>query len=280
MGVLAQQVRGDERTAELAAKNEKEVQFVPDEIRQWAEENPVHIFNVSPYSHTIQHPAVGFLTIPACKEGKRYSEPAVLKGMIPYGVCTDMKTVEIRQESGKFMACDLLGIGPFKQASNSLFQLGVFIASNDTFDAKDIVSTKVANGRDGKPIFLSLPRWVSRGQNAEKPSEKELAQANELFLQHDFRLIAEADGFWNEGPDGQKNIVKNHREALNRRGQLREWAKPLQSLIDCPGCGDKVSPSVVVHKCGAVFNWDKAIELGIKRAEDRPEPNKSNAKRN
>jgi len=65
-----------------------------------------------------------------------------------------------------------------------------------------------------------------------------------------------------------------HREALLRRGQTRGWSDPLRDdVIACPGCQENIKPGVVVHTCGSVLDWDKAIALGIKKAEDRPKKN-------
>lgn len=269
MGVNARQVRGDQRTDELAAKNDKEIQPVPEEMQRFAEDNPIYIRNVSPYPHKIEHPSVGVLMIPACKPGEKYSEAAVVPGLQPYGVPTDMQTVDIRHDSGRLFALDVLGLGPFRDQKNSLLAQGVFLCAGDTLDLNDRVPYKMA-----PKVVINVPRWVRTGKCPEEPTPKELADANKRFEAYDMSKIAEADRYWDAGPankeEGSNNIREEHRHALRRRGQTRPWDQPIQTLTDCPGCGEKVSPSVVVHKCGAVFNWDKAIALGIKREEDRP----------
>jgi len=270
MGVNATQVRGDERTDALAEMNRREVQYEPEEIVEYAEQNLIHIYNVSPYAHVIRHPSIGALTIPACPQGRQYSEAAVIKGTVPYGVPVDMKAVEIRRDSGRFFALDLLGVGPFKRQENSLLRWGVFIAADDTFDEKDVTNIRVATDKNGKPIMLSLPRWAKSGKLGKVPTKKELAKANERLAETDAALILEADEYWNQGPQHHINIVKQHREALRRRGQSRPWDQPIQTLTDCPGCQEKIKPGVVVHTCGAVLDWDRAIALGIKKASDRP----------
>lgn len=243
--------RGDQRTGELVARNEKEIQFIGDELLDFAAENLIHIFNISPYAQRIEHPLFGCLTIPACPEGKEYSDPSIIRGLVFNGVPVEMKTVEMRHESGRVCAVDLLGIGPFKSKANSLLKWGIFIAAEDTFDLKDVCEVTVARGRNNAPIKMQLPRWVKSGKLGINPTKKELAAANERFSETDFALIAEADQYWNDGPNEQKNITRMHREALTRRGQLREWSKPLQSLIDCPGCGEKIKPTILKHiACG------------------------------
>jgi hypothetical protein len=276
MGVNARQVRGDSRTEELAAKNDKEIQPEPLENEEYAATHLIHIFNVTPYQHQIEHPSVGTLMIPPCEEGQRYSKPAIILGTMPYGVPTDMTTVEIRRDSGKLFALDIVGVGPFKPRSKSLFQRGVFISSGDKLNLDDLVPYKTGRVR-GKDQYINVPRWVVKGDSPETPTQKELAAAEAIFEEWDKDLIKEGNRHWDEGPTiptarhmGHENISLLMREAARRRGQNLPWDKPIQTMTTCPGCGEMVSPLVVVHSCGAVFNWDKAIALGIKKEEDRP----------
>src|SRR5258707_10066689 len=80
----------------------------PKRMQQWADEHPVHIYNVSPYPIKYEHPLVGVLTIKGCESGEEYSEPCVIKGLLPHGVRLEMKGVEIRQEDGKEFVLDIL----------------------------------------------------------------------------------------------------------------------------------------------------------------------------
>jgi hypothetical protein len=263
MGINARQVRGDSRTEELQAKNDKEIMPVPEETLEYAESNVIHIFNVSPYSHKIEHPSVGVLVIPACKPGESCSEPAIVKGYQFYGVPTDMQTVEIRHDSGRLFALDVLGLGPFRDHKNSLVRQGVFIATGDTLDLNDLVPYRMA-----PKVVLNVPRWVKSGKTPSEPTQKELARANREFEAWDWEKIKEADRFWDAGPankeEGSNNIRAEHREALRRRGQTRPWDQPLQSLVDCPGCGEKVKPGIIMHHaCGYIFDMDKAIRAGM-----------------
>jgi hypothetical protein len=275
MPETVRQVRGDERTSDLAAMNEKEIFPASDELIEFSQRNPIYIFNVSTESFTLHHPLVGKLTINACKEGEAYSEPTILPGLIPNGVPVEMKTVELRHESGRQFVVDILGIGPFKKQDDSLLRRGVFIASDDTFDAADVTNIRLGKSN------LSLPRWVDMryGKCAKKPTKMELEKANQAVAQWDHAKIAEADRYWDNGPankeEGTGNIRAEHRLALRRRGQVRDWDKPQETLTDCQGCGEKIRPNVIVHTCGAVRDWDKAIALGMKKAEDRPQPKKS-----
>jgi hypothetical protein len=271
MPETVRQVRGDARTDELAALNAVEVPPMPEELEEWSARNPVYIFSVCPEPFAIEHPLVGKVTVPACKPGEQYSDPLVLPGLIPYGVRLEMKTAELRNESGRQFAVDILGIGQFKDARNSLIRRGVFIAAQDTFDAEDRVPMKL-----GRNITATLPRWVNTkyGKCAAKPTQKELERAHVQLATWDVAKIAEADRFWDNGPadkeQGQGNITAEHRQALRRRGQTRPWDQPIESLIACPGCQERIRPGVIVHNCGYVLDWDKAIAGGMRKAEDRP----------
>ena len=254
MGINAKQVRGDSRTEELQAKSDKEIQPVPAEITDFAEQNLISIFNVSPYAHKIEHPSVGVLLIPACKPGQRHSEAVTVKGMQPYGVPVDMMSVEIRHDSGRIFALDILGLGAFQNKANSLIRQGVVIATGDTLDLTDLVPYKMA-----PKVTLNVPRWVRTGKCPDEPTEKELKAAEQRFADWDFEKIQEADRYWDAGPsnkeEGSNNIRAEHREALRRRGQTRPWDQPLQTMGDCPGCGDKVKPGIRKHQaCGWRFD--------------------------
>lgn len=235
--------------------NAVEIAPQPEEIREYAETHQVCIYNVSPYQFVYQHPLVGKLVIKACPEGKPYSEPTIVKGLIPFGVRTDMKTAELRHESGKRFALDVLQIGPFMRREQSLVNAGVFIAASDTFNVD-------------RPLD-----WVKSGKCSDKPTLKELERAQEAFRKADEALIAAADKHWGEGPTqpttphmGHSNITPQMREACLRRGQNREWAKPLLSLIECPGCGEMVKPGIKKHvACGWRFDL-KGFEGEEKKA--------------
>lgn len=245
----AREVRGA-----LQGMNETHITPESPEISEYAEQNTIYIFNVGPYKHTIMHPLVGRLVIPACEEGQEYSAPATIRGMVPYAVMTEMgeagRKGELRHESGRMVALDLLGLGPYRHPDSDLTRWGVFIAANDSFDTKKTI--QLSTGPQGA---LNVPEWVRKGKLASKPTKAELAKANEALEKTDVALIREADAFWNKGPQEQQNISVQHREALRRRGQARPWDNPIQTMNDCPGCGEKVKPGVRKHvACGWRFD--------------------------
>lgn len=261
--------RGDERTEELIAKNDLELPPVPPELEEFAAANTIHIYNCSTDTFRVQHPLLGVVTIFGKEDGEEVSRPTVIPGLIKYGVPVDMKLGEIRHESGRQFAVDLLGIGAFKDSKNSLWRRGVFIASQNTFNPEKSKSFRIGSSH-GKASNITLPEWVDLrvGKCSSEPSKKEIEAGNARAREWDTFLVAEADSLSDQG--SQKDIQAEHRHAARRLGQSRPWDQPLRAMVDCPGCGIKILPDIAVHNCGAVINWDKAIFLGIKQEEDRP----------
>lgn len=254
---------------DLIARNEVEVPPVPEELSDWSKAHPVLIFNCSPDIFRVHHPMMGVVTIHACPEGEPYSRVTEIPGLIPYGVRTEMTTAELRHESGRQFAVDLLGLGAFKNAEKSLWKRGVFIAAANTFDPKKVKSFRIGTPH-GKASFITLPEWVDQklGKCSDEPTKEEIKAAQKRARDWDRELLAEGDMLSDQGMT--KDIQPEHRYAARRLGQVRKWDEPLQAMIDCEGCGQKILPSTVVHTCGAVRDWDKAIALGMRKPDDRP----------
>lgn len=260
------QVTTKEVLNELVGLNAIDIPPVPDELLDFAKANPVYIFNVSPETFHVEHPLVGRLTIKACEDGKPYSEPTIIPGLLPYGVRVEMQTADLRHESGRQFAVDIIGVGAFKDRRYSLMRRGIFIAANDTFDPDDMVVFKLGKGN------INLPRWVNlkHGQTAKKPTVGELERAHKLAENWDFEKIAEADVYQDQGPSnpltgtGNNNISVEHRQAARRRKQSRVWLNETNvSYITCPGCQENIKPGMVKHSCGAVLDPDKALKLNM-----------------
>jgi hypothetical protein len=207
---------------------------VPDIIKQVSDEHAVYIFNVGPKTWNQGMGGRGVFVIPACGEGKECSTGLKIGGIFSETIPVDMKKLEIRNEDGYAVALDIIGLGQGKSPANSLLRWGVFLSRTAT------------------------------------PSTMELDKANRALDETAAKLVQEADDFYNAGPAEYKNITLDHRWAANRTNQKRAWMQPLVKMDVCPACQEPLKPGTVVHNCGAVLDWDKAIELGIKKAEDRP----------
>jgi hypothetical protein len=49
------------------------------------------------------------------------------------------------------------------------------------------------------------------------------------------------------------------------------WNQGSETLNDCPGCGEPVKPNIIIHTCGYVFDWKRAVEHGLKKKSEVPE---------
>lgn len=207
---------------------------IPNLIAETAEKTKVFIINVGPKSWIQEMGGRGKFYIPACPDGEVHSLPVPILGLFPETVPVDQKKLEVRYEDGYTVALDIIGIGNNRGTANSLLPWGVFVS------------------------------------RTAKPSKEDLERANNLLDEKAARLVQEADDFYNAGPAEYKNITGDHRWALNRTHQMRQWAQPLVKMDVCEGCGEPIKPTIAVHSCGAVIDWDKAIALGIKKESDRP----------
>lgn len=215
-----------------------DIPAVPKMIREAGDQTPVYIFNVGPKEWLQELGSLGKHLIMKCPEGERYSIPHDLKGVIPECIAVEFKKFEYRHWDGVEVAQDILGLGPFKKQDQALTHWGCFISRSNP------------------------------------PKEEEIVAAEEMLTAKCLALVAEGDEFHNAGPQEYRNITADHRWALRKCNLNRAWGVATLVMDTCPGCQDSVKPGVVVHNCGAVLSWDKAIELGIKKASDRPKAEK------
>lgn len=229
-------ITAQEAAQEMSSKNFQrgDAPIIPDMIRNAAEEKAVYIINVGPKSWLQEMGGRGKFFIPACQEGKEYSEPLKIPGIFPETIPVDMKKLEVRYEDGWLVASDIIGLGHSKSPANSLVRWGVFLS------------------------------------RTPKPSKEDLAKANAALTETAVALVREGNDFHNQGPQQYVNITIDHRWALRRTNQKASWEQPLAQMDVCPGCQESIKPGVVVHTCGAVLDFDKAISLGIKKESDRP----------
>lgn len=203
---------------ELRTKNQKIVYNVPEELRDTGPS--VYIFSVSPFSYQRSMGSYGQHLIPACPEGEEYSEPLVIDRVIYDMYHEGMFKMIATPDSGKKLALDIVGIGPYHSPAEDLTKWGVFVAAG------------------------------------EKPTKTELADARKkLDRTWDF-LITEADAYWNQGPSEYRNVSDLHRRAAKMRGQTdKPWAREVQQMKSCSVCGNQLSPGAALcTHCKTVFN--------------------------
>jgi hypothetical protein len=86
-------------------------------------------------------------------------------------------------------------------------------------------------------------------------------------------VLLEADAAFAAGRI--KDINEESRWASEYLAQPRDFAKANVRMVECPICFKPVNEAAAVHfghdGCGAVLNWGKAIQVGLKKFEDVPE---------
>ena len=226
---------GAEAASQLADMNRWSIPDSPAEKREWAWANPIYIYNVGRYTWKQEMGGLGPWMILGKEEGERYSKPTIVPRIFEEHVPVDIRKMEVRDVSGLELAKSIVGLGQTQGKRDSLIRWGVFISHTD-------------------------PPQIEEVEEAEKA----------LMLTY-HELVKQGDDFYNQGPIEHRNITASMREALQKTNQVRPWGVASINMEVCPGCQSSINPGVVVHTCGAVLNWDKAIELGIKKASDRPE---------
>lgn len=96
-----------------------------------------------------------------------------------------------------------------------------------------------------------------------RPSDEELAAANERRDRSYHQLVGEADTMWARG-HSFREISDLHRRAAIALGIERDWAWVPARMMDCPACGEKVKPGVAVCRhCRAILDPQKAAKHGL-----------------
>lgn len=201
---------------------------------------PSYIFNVYPQSWTKGLGSLGTFVIPACPEGAEYSEPLVVKSFIDceYDLGDGTGRMGWFPENGEQVAKDIVGIGSsletLQPCTTNKEWLGVFISKSNP------------------------------------PRKSEIQEAKNKLTRYMQVLLKEADDLALGGEKGISQIGSMHRKAVKFLNQSRAWAVMPEKLDSCPGCQQQIRKGVVRHDCGAILDWDKAIELGMVKASEKP----------
>jgi hypothetical protein len=216
-------------SADLRKRNAKSYNPLPPELRVAGP--PIHIFSLWKEPFTVGRGGMGTFTIPARAADKRYSDPLKIPYLVAETVPVEIDKSEDRFHSGAAFAKDILSQGPFHSKADDLAQYGVFIAAGET------------------------------------PTEEELKAAEAKLDLKCRDLIQEADGFHQQGPTQALNIQALHRWAADRMNVDRPWNAAEKPMMDCPGCGSRISKLAAIHACASgvvsVIDPDKARSLGI-----------------
>ena len=197
----------------------------------------LYIFSVNPYT-TFEWALPSFpkMVVPKCEKGKKVSEPLVVDGMYSEEVLLDRKT-EHYIYSGEEIAGDIMKKAPGIAPSLNREQYGCFIS------------------------------------DVNPPREKDIAAATAKLVRHMEAVLLEADAAFAAGRI--KDINEESRWASEYLAQPRDYAKAHVRMVECPICFKPVNEQAAVHfghdGCGAVINWPKAIQSGLKKFDDVPE---------
>jgi len=198
----------------------------PEIFRRVAEENRVYIFNVGPWAHARELGSAGSARIPACPEGKDYSEPFVVPGVVQEPYPINEAECKMLQSDGMDFAMQVLGEGPHVPKSSSFRPYGVFVTRN------------------------------------AKPTREEIAEARQALQQKYVELVAEANEFFSKG--ARAEIVPEWHfvaaRALRKTEAECAWLANTQAPAardTCPGCGVIYNVGIVRHGCGWIFDHEK-----------------------
>lgn len=213
----------------VAGFNRRKRQAIPAQL---VKERPsLYIHNIHNMQHRAELGGLRTWIIPPCPEGQEYSTLKI-PGLIPEDY--DMGD----------------GNGNMAMA----FTMGEDLA-------KEIVGTDTA--MKDLQLYTTNKEWfgVFSSRN-EVPTKKELEKSREKLDAMMTLLVADGNRRAMEGNSDKPGVGVNsigpmHRKAVLYTGQKVSWMTPSEKYIECPGCGEKVKPTILKHPaCGWIF--DKA----------------------
>jgi hypothetical protein len=208
---------------------ERYVPGVPDMVKKLARDTQLYIFNVGPWRLTREMGSVPTAIIPACPEGREYSEPYIVLGIDqePYPVnettCAMIpKSGPPGQEGGSaegiYLAQQILGEGPQLNKRETWRRFGVFISKT------------------------------------APPSEHDVRTARAALYEHLGVLVKEANDSWaldrDKGQIIQKDWHQRAAEMLHKTVAECPWMGDRQlgpERVPCPFCGQAIP--ITVAKC-------------------------------
>lgn len=220
----------------------------------------VRIFNVGELQHLIERPWVSYnpahhskvIVIPPREKSEKYSKPFLIADVVQIPIKhISVGEIHTNGVDGKFLAQD--AIHPEDPRGNWR-------------------SVRPYNAGTAMNEGTNLYRWGVFWTINDQPTDEELAAAYEKKEANYNRLIEEAKMFHMGGAETRKQIGFTHRLAASYYGLEFEWNQLYTERRECPGCGSNVKASAVIcPQCPAVFDWTKAVALGlrtVKQAKD------------
>jgi hypothetical protein len=233
-----------------AMNNSRYVPTMPDIVRRVSEENRIYVFNVGPWRHVREMGSAGNWAIPACPDGKEYSEPVVIDGVMsePY----PMSEVAMSMLPLAAKARQLAGDGEGWDFALQVLGEGPHIPRNASF----------------KPFGVFLSK-------SNPPQKQEVADARRLLNQKYLELVRSASEAWALGPARAGEVIQasfHHvaARALRKTEAECPWLANTEQLAeraDCPSCGAVYSKGIMKCRgCGFILDkarYDKAVKDGL-----------------
>lgn len=258
----------DLEAAVIAHKTKERTRRVPKLTRieaKVSDESRVWIYNVGPWEHFNDLGSTGRWWIPACPVGQDYvTMPRELPGIYTEAVPIDEKSFELRRENGtqlgegvlsdednvtaseggRYMAEQIIGIGPMVNPQNSLLKFGVFIGEQVGWGDK--AKTKPPVPKDGE-LHASLTKL----------------EAHYKFL------VQEAVSAYERGPSMAEATIRP--QHITAAKALKLENQPWMARVitgtrkSCPMCGTIVDETVVMcpnHTSAPyIFDMPKYMEI-------------------
>jgi hypothetical protein len=199
---------------------------IPDFVQEMAKQKQHYIYNVGPFAWPVSHGTTGSFTIPACDEGKPYSKPLILDGIVFETYIVAEGTLASYQWDGKKIALETLGVGQRRSPVQSLIAWGCFLAEG------------------------------------EKPTSAELKAANDALDQKASDLVSEARLAWQQNQaTAWQTITKAHRYGATRlklSASDDKWLGEYSPTkeVQCGACFVNIpnAKATICHNCKSALN--------------------------
>jgi len=230
------------RSAQDEQRRMNKSRFIPpmlDMVQQVSEKAKIYIFNVGPWAHQRLMGSLGSFIVRACPEGKEYSEPLVLDGIVSELYPINEGEYKRTMEDGYAIAQQILGVGPHLSPRNSFVPYGVFISRSNP------------------------------------PEKHEIKAAKEKLREKFLELVTEADLAYSQGPKAAEETIRPETHfvaarALRKTEAECAWLKNAQApaeRAECPGCGAVHKVGVMkCRECGFILDqkrYSEAVKAGL-----------------
>lgn len=198
-------------------------------------EPKLYIYSVSDYGEIVNlGPGFPLFTVLPCPESEDYGDPCVINPLY-FMEEAKVDVTEHTPHTGQQIADAIMKMGAGMNAAWDRRKQGWFVSS-------------------------SYP-----------PADQEVDGAVAIYTEECKILLRHANDFASRNQLNEIN--EQHRRAAKYLKQKVDWDKPLNKMVDCPGCQEPVKAGAIMHAtpyCGFVFNWEQAISTGMKKIEDAP----------